>query len=132
LTIYLCTFTAPEQYIWFALAGALIAGLVAFGVSSIGGWKASPLSLVLAGTAVTAFLQAMTNGVVLLDTTALDTYRFWVVGSVIGRDAAVLWQVFPFLIAGVALAVIVLCSHCSASTSLPVTRTFRSAGYWTY
>jgi ABC-type Fe3+-siderophore transport system permease subunit len=53
LTIYLCTFTAPEQYIWFALAGALIAGLVAFGVSSIGGWKASPLSLVLAGTAVT-------------------------------------------------------------------------------
>jgi iron complex transport system permease protein len=95
LSICLFTFTAPEQYIWFALAGALIAGPVAFGVSSIGGWKASPLSQALAGTAVTAFLQAMTNAVVLLDTTALDTYRFWVVGSVIGRDAAVLWQVFP-------------------------------------
>ncbi|MFE7799088.1 FecCD family ABC transporter permease [Nocardia sp. NPDC057440] len=105
LSVYLFAFTAPEQYIWFAFAGALIAGLVVFTVSSIGGGKASPLSLVLAGAAVTAFLQAMTNAVVLLDTTALDTYRFWVVGSVSGRDAEVFWQVLPFLAVGLVLAV---------------------------
>ncbi|MFD0363242.1 FecCD family ABC transporter permease [Nocardia sp. GCM10030253] len=106
LSIYLFTLTAPEQYIWFAFAGALIAGLVVFTVSSIGGGKASPLSLVLAGAAVTAFLQAMTNAVVLLDATALDTYRFWVVGTVSGRDADVFWQVLPFLAIGVVLAAV--------------------------
>ncbi|WP_249645061.1 FecCD family ABC transporter permease [Nocardia sputi] len=105
LSVYLFAFTAPEQYIWLAFAGALIAGLVVFGTSSVGGGKANPLSLVLAGAAVTAFLQAMTNAVVLFDASALDTYRFWVIGTVAGRDAAVFWQVLPFLAAGMLLAV---------------------------
>lgn len=104
LSIYLFSLTEPEQYIWFAFAGALIAGLVVFGVSAIGG-KASPLSLVLAGAAVTLFLQAMTNTIVLMDNAALDTYRFWVVGTVSGRDAEVFWQVLPFLAIGMLLAV---------------------------
>ncbi|MGK8524186.1 FecCD family ABC transporter permease [Nocardia asteroides] len=106
LSVYLFAFTAPEQYIWFAFAGALIAGLVVFGASAVGGGKASPLSLVLAGAAITAFLQAMTNAVVLFDASALDTYRFWVIGTVAGRDAGMFWQVLPFLAAGMLLAVL--------------------------
>ncbi|GAB2655967.1 iron ABC transporter permease [Nocardia goodfellowii] len=105
LSVYLFSFTAPRQYIGFAFAGTLLAGLVVFGASSLGGGKASPLSLVLAGAAVAAFLQAMTNAVVLLDPAALDTYRFWVVGTVAGRDAQVFWQVLPFLMIGSVLAV---------------------------
>ncbi|MGY4103971.1 FecCD family ABC transporter permease, partial [Nocardia sp. R16R-3T] len=105
LSSYLFALTAPEQYLWFAFAGALIAGLVVFGASAIGGGKASPLSLVLAGAAVTAFLQALTNAIVLMDNAALDSYRFWVVGTVNGRGAEVFWQVLPFLAIGVVLAV---------------------------
>ncbi|WP_330181200.1 iron ABC transporter permease [Nocardia sp. NBC_01503] len=104
LSIHLFALTATTQYIWFAFAGALIAGIVVFGVSSIGGGKASPLSLVLAGAAVTAFLQAMTNVVVLLDQNALNTVRYWVVGDVAGHDATVCWQILPFLALGAALA----------------------------
>lgn len=106
LSMYVFGFTMPEQYIWFAFAGALLTGLAVFGFSSIGGGKASPLSLVLAGAALTAFLQAMTNAIVLLDPAALDTYRFWVVGAVAGRDAHVFWQVLPFLAIGLVLAVV--------------------------
>ncbi|MFC9994929.1 FecCD family ABC transporter permease [Nocardia sp. NPDC127526] len=106
LSIHLFALTTPAQYIWFAFAGALIAGLVVFGVSAIGGGKASPLSLVLAGAAVTAFLQAMTNVVVLMDETALNTYRYWVVGDVAGHDASVFRQVLPFLAVGMVLALI--------------------------
>ncbi|WP_425465884.1 FecCD family ABC transporter permease [Nocardia bhagyanarayanae] len=106
LSMYLFGFTMAEQYIWFAFAGALLTGLAVFGFSSIGGGKASPLSLVLAGAALTAFLQAMTNAIVLLDPAALDTYRFWVVGAVAGRDAQVFWQVLPFLALGSVLAVV--------------------------
>ncbi|MGN2639579.1 FecCD family ABC transporter permease [Nocardia takedensis] len=104
LSMYLFGFTRPDQYIWFAFAGALIAGVVVFGASSLGG-KASPLSLVLAGAAVTLFLQAMTNAVVTLDASALDTYRFWVVGTVAGRDAEIFWQILPFLAVGLLMAV---------------------------
>nr|WP_276514900.1 iron ABC transporter permease [Nocardia transvalensis] len=104
LSIHLFALTRPEQFIWFALAGALIAGLVVFGVSAVGGGTASPLGLVLAGAAVTALLQALTNAVMLLNPAALDTFRFWVVGSVAGHDVSVLRQVLPFLIAGTVLA----------------------------
>ncbi|MEV0545936.1 iron ABC transporter permease [Nocardia salmonicida] len=105
LSIFLFGFTAPAQYIWFAFAGSAIAGVIVFGVSSIGGGKASPLSLILAGAAVTAFLQAMTNAIIVLDNAALDTYRFWVVGNVAGREAEVFWEVLPFLVVGVGMAV---------------------------
>ncbi|WP_067709716.1 FecCD family ABC transporter permease [Nocardia yamanashiensis] len=104
LSIHLLALTTPAQYIWFAFAGALLAGVAVFGVSSVGGGKASPLSLVLAGAAITAFLQAMTNIVVLLDGTALNTYRYWVVGDVAGHDSSVFQQVLPFLIIGLLLA----------------------------
>ncbi|WP_433561176.1 FecCD family ABC transporter permease [Nocardia sp. CA-151230] len=104
LSIHLLALTTPAQYIWFAFAGALLAGLVVFGVSSLGGGRASPLGLVLAGAAVTAFLQAMTNIVVLLDGTALNTYRYWVVGDVAGHDASTFGQALPFLALGTILA----------------------------
>lgn len=104
LSMFALGFTAPEQYIWFAFAGSAIAGAIVFGVSSIGGGKASPLSLVLAGAALTTFLQAMTNAIVLIDNAALDTYRFWVVGAVSGRDAEVFWEVLPFLVVGMGMA----------------------------
>ncbi|MCM6772236.1 iron ABC transporter permease [Nocardia sp. CDC159] len=104
LGIHLFGLSHPRQYIWLALAGALLAGVVVFAASAAGGGKAGPLSLVLAGAAVTALLQAMTNAVVLLDPEAADTYRYWVVGSVAGHDTAVLRQVLPFIAVGVALA----------------------------
>ncbi|WP_306364905.1 iron ABC transporter permease [Nocardia sp. CC227C] len=105
LGIYLFGLTAPAQYIWFAFAGALLTGLVVFGVASLGGGRAGPLSLVLAGAAMAALLTALTNAIVLLDASALDTYRHWVVGTVAGHDASVLAQVLPFLLVGAALAV---------------------------
>jgi len=104
LSIYLLGFSTPSQYLWFAFAGSLAASVVVFGISSIGGGGASPLSLALGGAAVAMFLQAMTQTVILLDQTSLDGYRFWVVGSVAGRGLDVLWQVLPFLVVGVIIA----------------------------
>lgn len=104
MAIYLFGFTAPSQYLWFAFAGSFVASIVVFGLSSIGNGGASPLSLALAGAAVAFFLQAMTNAVIILDQTSLDAYRFWVVGSVSGRGFDVLWQVLPFLILGLVIA----------------------------
>lgn len=104
LSIYFFRFNSPSQYLWFAFAGSAIASVVVFGLSSAGNGKASPLNLALAGAGVAFFLAAMTNAIVLLDQTSLDGYRFWSVGSVAGRGLDVLWQVLPFLVVGVLIA----------------------------
>ncbi|WP_307830719.1 iron chelate uptake ABC transporter family permease subunit [Rhodococcus sp. KRD162] len=104
MAIYLFRFTSPSQYLWFAFAGSAAASIVVFGLSSIGSGRSSPINLALAGAGVAFFLSAMTNAVVLLDQTSLDGYRFWVVGSVAGRGLDVLWQVLPFLVIGVLIA----------------------------
>lgn len=90
-------------YAWFAMAGA---GLAATAVFAIGSTRRGPdpVSLVLAGAAVSALLLAITQAVVVRDAATLDAYRFWVVGSASGRSLSVFWQVLPFLLVGLVLA----------------------------
>lgn len=90
-------------YAWFALAGA---GAASIAVFAIGTTKRGPdpVSLVLAGAAVSALLLAITQAIVVSDAETLDAYRFWVVGSTAGRSMDVFWQVLPFLAVGLLLA----------------------------
>jgi iron complex transport system permease protein len=53
---------------------------------------------------MTALLGSLTTAVLLLDVATLDQFRFWVVGSIAGRDGSVARQVAPFLLAGVVLS----------------------------
>lgn len=96
--------TAPIQYVWFAFAGAAIAAVVVFGLSSVGKGVASPLTLVLAGTGVSVFLSSMTSAVALSDSASLDTLRFWNAGAVVGRGFDVIVVVAPFIAVGAVLA----------------------------
>lgn len=104
LSIYAFGISTAAGHLWFAFAGALLASLLVFGLSSVGGRGGDPLTLALAGAAVTAFLGAMTSALVLLDQTTLDGFRFWNVGSTAGRGPEVLWQVAPFLLVGLVVA----------------------------
>jgi iron complex transport system permease protein len=90
-------------YAWFALAGAGLAAVAVFAIGSTRGGP-DPVSLVLAGTAVSALLVAVTQAIIVRDADTLDSYRFWVVGSASGRDLDVFWQVLPFLVVGLVLA----------------------------
>ena len=101
--IYVFGVTSPIGYAWLALLGAGVAAAAVFSIGSMKGGP-DPVSLVLAGTAVSALLQALTDSIILHDTDTLNDYRFWVVGSVAGRDFSVLLQVLPFLIGGLLLA----------------------------
>ncbi|MCH1867886.1 iron ABC transporter permease [Nocardioides sp. CFH 31398] len=103
LGIFLLGVTSPAGYAWFALLGAGLAGAAVFGIGTTRRGP-DPVTLVLAGTAVTALLQAVTNTILVRDTLTLDDYRFWIVGSVAGRDLSVLAQVAPFMAVGVLLA----------------------------
>src|SRR5690349_14328493 len=81
LSVYLFGLSSPLQYMWFAFLGAAAAGVLVFGLSSLGRGAGNPLTLALAGQGVTVFLAAMTTAVALGSTQALDVLRFWNAGS---------------------------------------------------
>ncbi|WP_423832624.1 FecCD family ABC transporter permease [Streptomyces manipurensis] len=101
-------FADPFQYVWFAFLGAAVAGVVVFGLASIGHGAGNPLTLALAGQGVTVFLAAMTTAVALSDQASLNALRFWNAGSVAGVGFGVIWPVTAFVAAGLVLALTTL------------------------
>jgi iron complex transport system permease protein len=93
-----------STYIWLAFLGAAAATAAVYGIASFGREGATPVKLALAGAAVTAGLTAVTTAIVLTQLEALNQLRFWQVGSLSGRYMPIFWQVAPFILAGVVLA----------------------------
>ncbi|WP_291054234.1 iron chelate uptake ABC transporter family permease subunit [Herbiconiux sp.] len=97
--------TAPSGYIWFAFLGAAVAAVLVYAVAS-GRNGPTPLSLTLAGAAVTAVLTSLITLVLLRDLDTLGQYRFWSVGSLVGRDAGTALGLAPLLIVGAVVALL--------------------------
>ncbi|SER61201.1 FecCD family ABC transporter permease [Lentzea albida] len=106
LAVSLFGLQSPLQYMWFAFLGAAAAGVVVFGLSSLGRGAGNPLTLALAGQGVTLFLAAMTTAVALGSTQALDVLRFWNAGSVQGVGFDVIWVAAVFVGVGLVLALL--------------------------
>ena len=90
-------------YAAFALAGA---GACAVIVLALGGAGrgASAVNLALAGAVMATLLISLTSAVLVFDAQTLDQFRFWIVGSIAGRDAGVALAVLPVIAAGLAIA----------------------------
>ncbi|NLD76872.1 MAG: iron chelate uptake ABC transporter family permease subunit [Acidimicrobiales bacterium] len=104
LAIQTIGWTDLRAIVWFAFAGAAVAAAVVTLLGSSGRGGANPVKLALAGAAATSLLTSITTGILLSDPGALDSYRFWVVGSINGRDMSVAARVAPFIVIGTALA----------------------------
>jgi len=89
--------------IWFAFAGAAAATVVVYLVSS-GRSGPTPVTLTLAGAAVTAGITSMITLLLLSNLETLNQYRFWAVGSLVGRQLESVAVVAPFLLVGGVIA----------------------------
>lgn len=100
--------TGIGQYVWLGIAGALVAGLIGYAVSTVAARNTGggTVTYALCGAALDASLSAMVYAVLATDTHSFDQYRFWAVGSLAGRDAEVAWGMAPFLLGGIALALL--------------------------
>lgn len=105
LALALSLASSVVDTVWWAMGGALLASLIVHALSRRGFDGGSPATMVLAGTAVSAALVAITNGLVLAMPAAFDSFRFWAVGSLEGRGAEVAWGIAPFVAVGLLLAV---------------------------
>ncbi|PRY02312.1 FecCD family ABC transporter permease [Allonocardiopsis opalescens] len=91
--------------VWLALPGAVAAGLLVYALGAAGA-RSGLVRLVLTGAVVSAVLSAYIQAVTLSLPESFDSYRYWVVGSLAGRDFGVLWSMLPFTLAGCLLAVL--------------------------
>ncbi|MEK8106784.1 iron chelate uptake ABC transporter family permease subunit [Micromonospora sp. M12] len=82
-------------YVWFGIAGALIAGLLVFAIATRAREGASPVTLALVGAALDASLASGVYALLSIDARTFEEYRFWVVGGLAGRDLSVTAQVAP-------------------------------------
>ncbi|WP_430483058.1 FecCD family ABC transporter permease [Rossellomorea marisflavi] len=100
--------TSLQSFAWLSFMGAAIA---AVGVFIIGGASGSngltPMKLTLAGAAITAMFSSFTQGLLVLNEAALEQVLFWLAGSVQGRSLAILAGVFPYILAGWILSLMI-------------------------
>lgn len=95
---------SPLGYVWFAMVGAVIASVVVYAIGTGATGSPSPLTLVLAGSAVTAFLLSMVTTLLVNDAETINSYRFWIVGSLSNGNMEVVRQVGPFIAVGALIA----------------------------
>jgi iron complex transport system permease protein len=132
--IYALHLTRPVEYVWFAVAGAVLAGLATQAMARRGG-ELDPTRLALGGTVLAAVLASWTSALMLASRRTLDEARFWLAGSLSGRGLEVLTPVWPLLLLGLVLAVAVapalnalaLGEETAQALGVPVTR-IRAAG----
>lgn len=101
---YLFDVSSLSTSVWFGLVGAGVASVAVFAIGSVGNVRTTPVRLALAGAAMAAALAAITTAILFLDRLAFQETRFWLVGSLQGRDMEVVRQVAPFIIVGTVLA----------------------------
>ncbi|WP_244209130.1 FecCD family ABC transporter permease [Paenibacillus ferrarius] len=104
LTAVLASFwlgtTSLQLYAWSSLIGAAAAGIFVFLLSSTGGQPISSVKFVLAGSTLNLLFASMTQGILIVNEQSLDTMRFWLAGSLTGRDLNLFLQVLPYLLIG--------------------------------
>jgi len=96
---------SADEYIWLAIAGAILTAIFVFGIGSMGSSGATPLKLVLAGAATSAILSSLVVAVMIPRTNVMDQFRFWQVGSVGGGNWDSISLFTPFLLIGFLIAI---------------------------
>jgi iron complex transport system permease protein len=93
-------------YALFALAGAGLTAVTVYTLGALGRGGPTPLNLTVAGAAVTALLSSLTTGLLIFNQRTLDEIRFWLAGSVAGRNLDMLLQSAPYMLAGIVCALL--------------------------
>lgn len=90
---------------WFALLGAGVTAAAVWTVSRLTTGTSPAIALVICGAAASALLAAVVNLLIVRDEATNAFYRFWIVGQLDGRGAALV-ELWPFAVAGLVAALL--------------------------
>nr|WP_207890549.1 iron ABC transporter permease [Rubrobacter taiwanensis] len=91
-------------YALFAFLGAAVTAVVVYGLGSLGRGGMTPLKLTVAGAALTALFSSLTTAILILNERTLEEVRFWLAGSVAGRDLELFLRLLPYMGVGLVVA----------------------------
>ncbi len=103
VSVFLFGASSLTTYALFAFVGGALAAVVVYALGTLGGGT-TPVKIVVAGAALAALLSSLTMAVLILNQRTLEEIRFWLAGSVAGRDLDLLVQVLPYVSVGLLLA----------------------------
>lgn len=104
VAVFLLGASSLSTYALFAFVGAAVAAVLVYGLGSAGRGGMGPMRLAIAGAALAALLSSLTTAMLILSQQTLEEIRFWLAGSVAGRDLELLQQVLPYIGVGLLLA----------------------------
>ncbi len=94
------------DYSLFAFLGGTLSAIAVYFFASLGSRGVNPLSLTLAGSAITVFCSSVTSGILILNQRTLDEIRFWLAGSISSRELELVWQILPYFLIGIILSLV--------------------------
>jgi iron complex transport system permease protein len=106
MTLFLFGSSSLAVYAGVAFLGAAIAAVMVYVLGSLGPGGATPLNLTVAGAAITAFMSSITTAILITSQRTLEEIRFWLAGSLAGRDFELFVQVLPLMGIGLILALL--------------------------
>ncbi|WP_372660468.1 FecCD family ABC transporter permease [Cohnella sp.] len=95
-----------QSLTWTALIGAAFSGTIVFVLGSLGKDGMTPVKITLAGATIASFFFSLTQGFMLSDGKMFDQVLVWMVGSVAGRETDMLFNVLPYMTAGLIIALL--------------------------
>lgn len=101
--VFLFGVSSLSSYALFAFLGGGVTACFVYGLGSMGRGGMTPMKLTIAGAAFAALLSSLTTAMLILNQQTLEQIRFWLAGSVAGRDLDLLLQVLPYIGFGLVL-----------------------------
>jgi iron complex transport system permease protein len=104
--VFLFSIDSLATYALFAFTGGGLTAIAVYLLGSVGRGGPTPLKLTIAGAAVSALIASLTTAILLFNQRTLEEVRFWLVGSVAGRDFDLIIQATPYFAVGLGLALL--------------------------
>jgi iron complex transport system permease protein len=103
-SVFLFGASSLTTYALLAFVGAALAWAVVYFLGSLGRGGMSPMKITVAGAALETLFTSLMMALLILSQQTLEEIRFWLAGSVAGRDLELLLQVLPYALSGLLLA----------------------------
>lgn len=104
VAVFLFGASSLSAYAGFAFLGTAVTAVLVYFFGSLGCGGLTPLNLTIVGAAFTYLAGSLTTAILILSQRTLDEIRFWLAGSVAGRDFTLLLQVLPYIVIGLVVA----------------------------
>jgi iron complex transport system permease protein len=96
-----------SQYALYGFFGAAVTGAVVYMLGSVGRGGPTPFKLTIAGAAVSALLGSLTTLLALMHPLGYNEVRFWMAGTVGGREIALIGQAAIYILIGLGIAILI-------------------------